>query len=76
MQGLQSRPKGLVLPFGAGGPLKQTSIMESMELVFLRIDGTCHIQLESHRVRRAGWGARVYGKGRRLRIWMLLAGAS
>ena len=61
---------------GQGEAFKQTSVPESIELVFLRIGGTCHIPLESHRVRRAGWGAQVYGKGKMHRIEMLLAGES
>ena len=61
---------------GRGEAFKQTSIPESIELVFLRIGGTCHIPLESHKVRRAGWGAQVYGKGKMHRIEMLLAGES
>lgn len=61
---------------GRGKAFKQTSIPESIELVFLRTGGTCHIPRESHRVRRAGWGAQVYGKGRTRRIGRLLAGAS
>lgn len=78
MQSLRSRSIGLVQPSrrGRGDPFKQTSIVESMELVFLRIDGTCRIRLESHRVQQAGWGGQVYGRGRTLRIWMLLAGVS
>lgn len=76
-QGFQDRSTGLG-PLSwreRGNAFKQTSNMESIELV-LRIDGTCRTPLESRRVRRAGWGAQVYEKDRMLRRWMLLAGAS
>lgn len=53
-----------------------TSILESVHLVFFRIDGTCHIQPAWHRVQLVGWEAQVYGRGRMLHKWKLLAEVS
>lgn len=80
MQGLQSGTvflesgPGWGVGAGGGGEAFENILApkSNIELVFLRIGGTCHIPLESHRVERAGWGAQVYGKGKMHCIEMLL----